>query len=129
MRQLQPVVWSKGVFLSPQHLQAQDRFFEDKLRFLSGSLSFRNWGFAALQIDAAGLSQGRLNVLQASGIFPTASCSICPRRTRLLPRARLKNVSPAGRTTCAFFLAIPQDRPGGINVALQRGGVKHSLLC
>ena len=46
MRQLQPVVWSKGVFLSPQHLQAQDRFFEETLRFLSGALSFRNWGFS-----------------------------------------------------------------------------------
>ena len=70
MRNLQPVVWSKGVFLSPQHLQAQDRFFDDTLRFLSGALTFCNWGFNSLQIDSAGLSEGRLSVSQASGIFP-----------------------------------------------------------
>ena len=67
MRQLQPVVWSKGVFLSPQHLQAQDRFFEENLRFLSDSLSFRNWGFSSLQIDGTGLSEGQLSLSRGFG--------------------------------------------------------------
>ena len=26
MRQLEPVIWTKGTFLNPQHLQIQDRF-------------------------------------------------------------------------------------------------------
>ena len=34
MRQLQPVIWSKGTFLSPQHLQAQERFVEDSAQVL-----------------------------------------------------------------------------------------------
>ena len=34
MKQLQPVIWSKGTFLTPQHLQVQDRFIEDSLNFL-----------------------------------------------------------------------------------------------
>jgi type VI secretion system protein ImpJ len=122
MRQLHPVVWSKGVFLSPQHLQAQDRFFEDSLRFLSGALSFRNWGFSALQIDSAGLSQGRLSVTQASGIFPDGlmldmPASDSPPASRTLDECFSQNAQ-----SCAFFLAVPQDRPGGVNVALQRGG-------
>jgi type VI secretion system protein ImpJ len=122
MRQLQPVVWSKGVFLSPQHLQAQDRFFEDTLRFLAGALSFRHWGFATLQIDAAGLSQGRLNVMEASGIFPDGLMLDLPGSDAPPASRTLDEIFTDGRTSCAFFLAVPQDRPGGINVALQRGG-------
>ncbi len=122
MRQIQPVVWSKGVFLSPQHLQAQDRFFEDTLRFLSGALSFRNWGFSSLQIDAAGLSEGRLSVTHASGIFPDGLMLDLPASDTPPASRTLDDCFPQGRSSCAFFLAVPQDRPGGINVALQRGG-------
>jgi type VI secretion system protein ImpJ len=122
MRQLQPVVWSKGVFLSPQHLQAQDRFFEDTLRFLSGALSFRNWGFASLRIDAAGLSEGRLSVAQATGVFPDGLMLDIPDSDAPPASRTLDECFSQGSTTCAFFLAVPQDRPGGINVALQRGG-------
>ncbi len=122
MRQLQPVVWSKGVFLSPQHLQAQDRFFEDTLRFLTGALSFRNWGFASLQIDAAGLSQGRLNIMEAGGIFPDGLMFDLPASDAPPPSRTLDECFADGRSECAFFLGVPQDRPGGINIALQQSG-------
>jgi type VI secretion system protein ImpJ len=122
MRQLQPVVWSKGVFLSPQHLQAQDRFFEDTLRFLSGALSSRNWGFASLQIDAAGLSQGRLSLTEASGIFPDGLMLDVPASDAPPASRALEECFADTRQSCLFYLSVPQDRPGGINVALQRGG-------
>jgi type VI secretion system protein ImpJ len=122
MRQLQPVVWSKGVFLSPQHLQAQDRFFEDSLRFLSGALSFANWGFSELQIDPAGLSEGRLSVSLATGIFPDGLMLDTPGSDAPPASRTLDKCFPEGIKSCAFYLAVPQDRPGGINVALQRGG-------
>jgi type VI secretion system protein ImpJ len=122
MRQLQPVVWSKGVFLSPQHLQAQDRFFEDTLRFLSGALAFSNWGFSSLQFDAAGLSEGRLSVTEAAGIFPDGLMLDCPASDAPPASRTLEKCYPEGTKTCAFYLAVPQERPGGINVALQRSG-------
>ncbi len=123
MRQLQPVVWSKGVFLSPQHLQSQDRFFEDSLRFIADALSFRNWGFSSLQIDTAGLSEGRLAVLAGTGAFPDGLLLDMP-DSDAPPRARtLDECFHPGQDTCSFWLAVPQERPGGINVALQRGSV------
>ena len=51
MKGLQPVIWSKGTFLTPQHLQAQDRFIENTLRFQMEALSFRPWGFESLELD------------------------------------------------------------------------------
>lgn len=123
MRQLQPVVWSKGVFLSPQHLQAQDRFFEDTLRYLSSALAYSNWGFSTLVIDPAGLSEGRLSVSEASGIFPDGLMLDCPASDAPPASRTLDKSFSEGSKTCAFYLAVPQDRPGGLNVALQRGGV------
>src|ERR1035438_1736600 len=41
---LQPVIWSKGTFLSPQHMQIQDRFTESVLQFRLEALQFRPWG-------------------------------------------------------------------------------------
>ena len=120
---MQPVVWSKGVFLSPQHLQAQDRFFEDSLRFLADAVAFRNWGFSSLQIDGTALSEGQLTVSQASGVFPDGLMLDMP-SSDAPPRSRtLEECFPQGSDRCAFFLAIPQDRPGGINIGLQRTGI------
>src|SRR6476660_6220138 len=70
MKLLQPVIWSKGAFLTPQHLQAQDRFIENQLHFRMGALNFRPWGFTRLSIDQQALDIGDIAVLSASGIFP-----------------------------------------------------------
>ncbi|HEY6447484.1 MAG TPA: type VI secretion system baseplate subunit TssK [Acidobacteriaceae bacterium] len=123
MRQLQPVVWSKGTFLAPQHLQAQDRYFEDSLSFLSSALAFRNWGFSSLQIDTSGLSEGQLAVTQASGVFPDGLMLDIPGSDAIPGSRSLDECFQPGMTACTFFLAIPQERPGGFNVALQRGSV------
>ncbi len=48
MKQLQPVIWTKGTFLTPQHLQVQDRFLEDTLSFRLQALKFCPWGFSEL---------------------------------------------------------------------------------
>src|ERR1039457_4081655 len=54
MRLLQPVVWTKGTLLTPQHLQAQDNFIENTLDFHMHSLVFRPWGFTQLRIKKNG---------------------------------------------------------------------------
>src|SRR5712692_2958808 len=51
MKRLEPVIWAKGTFLTPQHLQIQDRFLENTLRFQLDALSFRPWGFRQLLVN------------------------------------------------------------------------------
>ena len=70
MRQLQPVIWMKGTCLSPQHLQSQDRFIEDSLRFRVESLAANAWGFLKVRVDQEALGAGVFAVTEASGIFP-----------------------------------------------------------
>jgi hypothetical protein len=71
MRQMQKVLWTKGTLLTPQHLQAQDRFLEDLVGFQLSSLAFFPWGFSRLEIDP-----------EALGSFPTAPPSTSPAPTR-----------------------------------------------
>src|ERR1700738_2046400 len=70
MKRLQPVIWMKGTFLSPHHLQTQDRFIESTLNFQTEALSFAPWGFQHLQINQEALSSGYFAIASASGIFP-----------------------------------------------------------
>ena len=70
MKRLEPVIWTKGTFLSPQYLQLQDRFLENVLQFHLESLSFRPYGFRSLQISQEALAAGSLHIASASGILP-----------------------------------------------------------
>ncbi len=122
MRQLQPVIWSKGVALSPQHLQAQDRFFEDTLRFQLDALSFRAWGFTELELDGTALAEGTFNLHRASAIFPDGLL-VDISGSDPAPQSRvLEECFRDGRSRCVFYLAVPQYREGGTNMGLRRGG-------
>ena len=128
MRQLQPVIWSKGTFLSPQHLQAQERFVEDSSRFYLDSLNARSWGFREIQIDTKALSEGRLAVTLASGIFPDALPLDIPASEYPPPARVLDECFQGGRQSCTFYLAVPEYLQGGMNVAVNRGSVSTRFL-
>jgi type VI secretion system protein ImpJ len=128
MRQLQPVIWSKGTFLSPQHLQAQERFVEDSARFYLDSLNSRSWGFREIQIDSKALSEGRLAITLASGIFPDALPLDIPASEYPPPARVLDECFQDGRQSCIFYLAVPEYLQGGMNVAVNRGSVSTRFL-
>lgn len=128
MRQLQPVIWSKGTFLSPQHLQAQERFVEDSARFYLDALHARAWGFRELQFDATALSEGRLAVSRASGLFPDALPLDIP-GSEAAPAARsLKECFKDGRRSCGFSLAVPAYLPGGMNISMDRASMSTRFM-
>lgn len=123
MRRLQPVVWSKGVLLSPQHLQAQDRFVEDSLHFAAEALSFGCWGLSSLQIDSAAVREGQFQIGAAAGLMPDG-LPFDFADADSLPRSRLLDECFAeGRKECVFYLAIPQSRRGGVNIGPRRAGL------
>jgi type VI secretion system protein ImpJ len=123
MRQLQPVIWSKGTFLSPQHLQAQERFVEDSAHFYLAALNPTSWGFRALQIDTKALSEGLLSIIRAVGIFPDALSVDIPACDPPPPSRTLEEFFRGGRRSCLFYLAIPQYLQGGMNISMTRGRV------
>jgi type VI secretion system protein ImpJ len=123
MPNLLPVVWSKGVFLSPQHLQSQDRYFEELVRFQIGALNYKGWGFARLQIDGVALAGGALSIITAAGVFPDNLSFDIPEADDV-PLARpIEECFADGRQRCMFYMAVPERRSAGINVSTSRDGV------
>src|ERR1017187_9884327 len=58
MKLLSRVVWAEGMYLAPQHFQAQNRYFEEAVHFATASLWRDSYGLAACQLDADALRNG-----------------------------------------------------------------------
>ena len=120
MKQLQPVIWSKGTFLTPQHLQVQDRFIEDTLKFHVDALSFRHWGFSELQVDQKALTEGLLTVSNASGIFPDGLLFDVPTSDAAPASRALQECFGAEESEIDVYLSVPEYRDRGVNVSFER---------
>ena len=45
------VAWREGMFLRPQHFQAQERYFDAHIRARVDSVQPYAWGFTSITID------------------------------------------------------------------------------
>ncbi len=122
MKRLQPVIWAKGTFLTPQHLQIQDRYIESTLEFSLGSLNYRPYGFRRLSIDQAALAGGFLAIASASGLFPDGMPFEIPDADAAPPPRPLAEYLDEAESL-DVFLAIPPYRERGLNVSVGRQGV------
>jgi len=120
MRRLEPVVWTKGTFLNPQHLQSQDRYLEETLQFEVQALQFRPWGFSHLRLDQAALAAGMLAVAEASGILPDGLLFEIPQSDQPPPAKPLKDHFDAETDNVDVYLTVPNYRDRGFNVASAR---------
>ena len=117
-RQMQPVLWTKGLLLTPQHLQVQDRFLEDNLEFRLTAHTFCPWGFRSLEIDRDTLEQGGLAIAATSGIMPDGLLFDVPGADPAPPPRPLPELWEDDLEALTFYLAIPERRPGGFNVSI-----------
>lgn len=124
MRQMQPVLWTKGVLLSPQHLQTQDRFLEDLLQFQLSALTYAPWGFHRLEIDHEALAGGSFALAGAAGIFPDGLLFDMPASDPLPAPKLLEGCWEPDQTELDVYLTIPEYRHGGRNVTA--GATDHS---
>jgi type VI secretion system protein ImpJ len=117
MRQLQPVLWTKGVLLQPQHLQTQDRFLENLIEFQLSTLAVYPWGFSRLEIDREALAGGAIALSAAAGILPDGLLFDLPQSDPPPGPRPLAGAWGADQQTLDVYLAIPEYRLGGYNVA------------
>lgn len=118
MKQLQPVIWMKGTFLSPQHLQTQDRFLENSLQFHLDSLSFAPWGFDSLAINQEALAAGSFALAGASGMFADGLLFDIPNSDAPPHPIQLADCFEPDQDEVDVYLAIPHHRERGLNVSM-----------
>jgi type VI secretion system protein ImpJ len=125
MKQLEPIVWTKGTFLSPQHLQRQDRFLEDLLQFQSESLAFSPWGFRTLEISHVALAAGSFGIARASGMFADGLAFDFPGSDKAPGPKPLTACFAGNREAVEVYLAVPQFHERGRNVAQHDGDARY----
>jgi type VI secretion system protein ImpJ len=102
------VMWTEGMFLQPQHFQQQDRFVA---RQLDGRIAMGGpwpWGLFGLQVDEAGLLQGRIQLSSARGVLPDGLAFSFPSDD---PAPAAFEV-PVDARDHIVVLALSQSRPG-----------------
>ena len=118
MRSLTKPVWSEGMYLGPHHFQAQNRYFEDALNFVTDSLWRDACGYAGLQFDPDALRNGTLVLTHARGLFSDGLAFDLPGSDAApAPRPFASLFSPVA-DHLTLFLAVPAVVRDGQNTSL-----------
>lgn len=113
MRFLSRVVWSEGMYLAPHHFQAQSRYFEDSVAFLSATLWRDPWGVLQLEMDTKAIENGTVALLQASGIFQDGLSFDMP-TSDLLPSPRsVESLAKSSDSELLLYLVIAKRTADG----------------
>ena len=118
MKNRHRVVWTKGMFLTPQQFQTQDQFFEDNLQFRFAASQFANWGVSELDIDSESLGNGTFRLVRCAGIMPDGEPFDMPDTDELPASRGVADHFPPNRESLDVFLGIPDIRPRARNVSI-----------
>lgn len=64
------VAWREGMFLRPQHFQAQDRFIESFVAARHDWAIPYSWGFSEVEVDTGLAELGQFAIKSAKGVMP-----------------------------------------------------------
>ena len=113
------VAWREGMFLRPQHFQAQDRFFDTQLRTRVDGVQPWAWGFTELVVDQDLASLGKFGVARATGVMPDGTPFAIPDD---LPPPDPLDV-PADTRDAVIALTLPARQAGAIQFRESDAGV------
>lgn len=106
------VVWSEGMFLSPQHFQQQERYLERYVNGKCDAYGAYGWGVSEFEVDQQLLKLGKLSVVNGRGVFPDGTPFSVPDLNEAPPIIDL----PENLHDVIVYLAIPLRRPGAVDV-------------
>src|SRR5215475_51094 len=118
MKKRHRVVWTKGMFLTPQHFQTQDQFLEDNIQFRFAASHFANWGVTELSIDSEALENGQFRLTKCIGIMPDGESFDIPDVDDMPPSRSIAEHFPPTQESLDIFLALPENRLRARNVTI-----------
>jgi type VI secretion system protein ImpJ len=107
------VVWSEGLFLQPQHLQQQERYFDRLVRTSTAGLRPFAWGLSSLELDTDKLTLGKFALRSAAGILPDGTPFSLPGDANHPRPLDL----PEQIRNAVIYLVLPTRQPGGVETA------------
>jgi type VI secretion system protein ImpJ len=126
MKNRHRVVWTKGMFLTPQHFQTQDQFLADAIQFRFSASHYANWGVTELDIDSEGLANGLFRLISCGGIMPDGEPFDIPEIDEVPASRTIAEHFAPPRESLDVFLGIPESRPRARNVTIPGSGQPES---
>jgi type VI secretion system protein ImpJ len=118
MKNRHRVVWTKGMFLTPQHFQTQDQFFEEHIQFRFAASNYANWGVTELSVDNEALENGQIRLIKCAGIMQDGESFDMPDADENPPARSVAEHFPPTQTSLDVYLAIPENRLRARNVTI-----------
>jgi type VI secretion system protein ImpJ len=106
MKNRHRVVWTQGMFLTPQHFQTQEQFLEDAVHFRFDASHYANWGVTKLNIDSEALANGLFRLDTCGGVMPDGEPVDIPETDEAPPSRGVADHFPPNRESLDVFLAI-----------------------
>jgi type VI secretion system protein ImpJ len=111
MKPIQRVVWSEGMFLSPQHLQQLDAYHEELLQTRLSAASGNLWGIVWCELSREALGAGQVQLERFFGILPEGLTLRFDRNDPEAPAARPVDTHfGPGQRTLEVFVGVPRER-------------------
>lgn len=108
------ILWGEGLFLRPQHFQAQDTRTAENTRKALLTANPHAWGFKTIELDLESLAAGMLRFTRLDAILPDGEFFSAPDCDQLPPPLALApSITEDGKTV--FFLALNHIKPHGGN--------------
>ena len=104
------VAWREGMFLRPQHFQAQERYFDAQIRARVDSVQPYAWGFTSVTVDEDLASLGKFGLLRAAGVLPDGTAFSIPDE---IPPPPPLDVPPDARDA-VVSLTLPAAQRGAV---------------
>lgn len=119
MIQPRKLVWTEGLFMTPQHLQQCDLYHEALVHSRVHSIVAYDWGITEVQFDERALSAGQVRLTKCHGVFQDGSAFFVGDRGEDQIEARpLEGAFPAALEALDVFIALPIVRETAANVAM-----------
>ena len=106
------VVWTEGMFLSAQHFQQQERYFERYVEGRCAALGAYGWGLRDFEIDHQLLKLGKVSIISAAGVFADGTPFSFPD----VDDGPAPFEVPENIHNQTVYLALPVRRPGAVDV-------------
>lgn len=112
------VAWREGMFLRPQHFQAQDRFIESFVAARHDWALPFSWGLVEIEVDQALAELGQFAIRRARGVMPDGTPFAIPAD---MPAPAPVAVNPQTRDA-VIYLTLPPRTAGAAEFMDQDSG-------
>jgi len=106
------------MFLTPQHLQQWDRYWDGQLNARLSALAGNGWGVRELVVDPDALSGGQVRLSRCDAVLPDGTVSTFPGASDPPPSRDVAPHFGPDRESLDVFLALPEIPHDGAGVAV-----------